>query len=405
MLKQWCFEGREAFYSHSFVDRFFIMWWLVGPFFLLTERSPADLWISFLGLSFLVRACVQRDFSWFDQGWSKLAVLFWFVCLMSAVWSKLPLYSFGEAFVWIRFPLFLMASVFWVGRDRRISNLMVLSAAISVFTMCIILALELTLIGQTNGRLSWPYNDLIPGAFLSKAGLPVVVGLATACILWNGKARVFAAIFLLCIAVITMATGERVSFLLVFFSASVAVIMSKPSLSKIIIFWSISGLCLVMINAYFGQTWDRFVNNFLVEIPIGSHSGYFRAMLPSWYAFLDAPLLGIGPGNFRILCPDIMTAYPGYECLNHPHQFFIQLLGETGLMGFLTGVLFIGAMVWKLLIMGLKSNAHMFGRVAWIVPFAFFWPLSAHPDFFGQWHNLFMWTGISISMTTIYSRQ
>ena len=37
------------------------LFWLAGPFILLIERSPADIWLTLLALVFAVRAIVLRE--------------------------------------------------------------------------------------------------------------------------------------------------------------------------------------------------------------------------------------------------------------------------------------------------------------------------------------------------------
>ena len=45
-------ETREALGSVSGWDRAAHIFWLLGPFILLVERSPADMWLSVIALSF-----------------------------------------------------------------------------------------------------------------------------------------------------------------------------------------------------------------------------------------------------------------------------------------------------------------------------------------------------------------
>ena len=40
------------------------IFYLLGPFFMLIERSPADAWLTLCGLAFLARCIVRRDWSW-----------------------------------------------------------------------------------------------------------------------------------------------------------------------------------------------------------------------------------------------------------------------------------------------------------------------------------------------------
>ena len=121
----------------------FHIFWLFGPFFLLIERSPADAWLSILALVFVVRSLYWRDGAWLSNGWVRAAFIFWFVCLLSASSSSTPAYALGEAVSWFRFPLFVMATVFWLGRDKRLIYAMLLSTGIGMMMMTGILTAEM----------------------------------------------------------------------------------------------------------------------------------------------------------------------------------------------------------------------------------------------------------------------
>ena len=51
--------------------------------------------------------------------------------------------------------------------------------------------------------------------------------------------------------------------------------------------------------------------------------------------FKDKPLFGHGPKMFRVICADEKYATGVTPCMTHPHNFYIQLLAETGIIGFL----------------------------------------------------------------------
>ncbi len=393
-----CGETREALGSVYGWDRAAHIFWLLGPFILLVERSPADMWLSLIALSFAGRSILRREGWWLRVTWVRLAFLFWAACLLSAFLSPLPVYSVGEAFVWFRFPLFAMAVAFWLGRDKRMINSMLLSVGLGMVAMCIILAAEILVVGTNQGRLSWPYGDLVPGNYLAKACLPafvVVVAIATSS---NGRTASWAAIIALISIVASVMTGERVNFLIRACSSMLAAIAWRPRMYRVIAIFAAEGIAILTAIMSTPGLVQRFVDQFLQQLPTHGDSPYFRAMAPGWLAFQEAPLLGVGPGNLRLLCDDIIAGSSLYDCHPHPHNFFLQMLGEAGIVGFVTGILFLGSVIWACARPALRDRSSVVVATMWIVPFSFFWPIASTADFFGQWNNIFMWSAVAVAL-------
>ena len=147
-------------------EKSFHIFWLLGPFILLIERSPADIWLSILGLAFAVRSIMKRDGVWLEVFWVRASFLFLAACMLSSAFSVMPSYAFSEGLAWFRFPLFAMATVFWLGNNKRLLYAMLLSTALGMMLMTGILTAEMIIEGQKGGRLSWPYDDLVSGNYL-----------------------------------------------------------------------------------------------------------------------------------------------------------------------------------------------------------------------------------------------
>jgi O-antigen ligase len=59
--------------------------------------------------------------------------------------------------------------------------------------------------------------------------------------------------------------------------------------------------------------------------------------------FMTNKIFGVGPKNFRFLCNDSRYYVSDFSCSTHPHNTFLQLLAETGILGtffFLLCILF-----------------------------------------------------------------
>lgn len=374
------------------------LFWLAGPFILLIERSPADIWLTLLALVFAVRAIVLREGWWLRTFWVRAAFLFWAVCFVAAASSSLPLYSIGETAAWFRFPLFAMATAFWLGRDPRLLYLMILSTGVGMVMMCGILTAEVIIVGPQGGRLSWPYGDLVPGNYLAKVGLPAfVVAVAFATSLSNRLARVGGVVALLSI-ILSVLTGERINFLIRACSGMLASVSWKPKWWRVFLIVAVELAAVVIVFQTRPDLGDRYVDNFIDNLPTHTESAYYRAAAPGVLAFDQAPVLGIGPGNLRYLCEEVSAGFHAYECHPHPHNFYIQLLGEAGAVGFVAGVLFMWSIIWTCAVPAIRDRSNVVVATMWIVPFGLFWPIASMADFFGQWNNIFMWSALAIAL-------
>ena len=374
------------------------IFWLVGPFILLIERSPADFWLTVLCLIFAVRAIVRREGWWLKKFWVRAAFLFWGACLLSAALSSLPIYSLGEAFAWFRFPLFAMATAFWLGRDRRLLYFMILTTGVGLVAMCGILTAEILIVGPQGGRLSWPYGDLVPGNYLAKVGLPAfIVAVALATSFSNKIARAGAVVALLSI-ISSVMTGERINFLIRACSGMIAAVAWKPKFWRVLLIVVVEIIAVVVVMNTRPDLGNRYVGKFIDQLPTHVESPYYRAMAPAIMAFDQQPIFGVGPGNLRFLCNDVIAGASNADCHPHPHNFYIQMAGETGIIGLVTGVLFIGSLIWVCAVPAIRSRDNVVVATMWIVPFGLFWPIASTADFFGQWNNIFMWSAIAIAI-------
>ena len=379
-------------------ERVFHIFWLLGPFVLLIERTPADFWLSLIAITFLTRAIITGDKSWLRFAWVKAAFLFWAACLVSAAFSPLPAYSLGEAVIWFRFPLFAMAVAFWLGKDRRLLHAMLLSVGMGMMVMCLILAAEISIVGVKGGRLSWPYGDLVPGNYLAKACLPafvVVVAIATSS---ERRTASWAAIIALISIVASVMTGERINFLIRACSGMLAAVVWRPRLYRVVAVVAIEGIAVFSTLLATPGHFQRFFDQFFRQLPTHGDSPYLRAMMPGWLAFKESMILGVGPGNLRNICPEITGGSAAYDCHPHPHNFYLQMLGEAGIVGLVTGVLFLGSILWACAKPALRDRSNVVVATMWIVPLAFFWPIASTADFFGQWNNIFMWSAVAVAL-------
>ena len=379
-------------------ERFWRVFWLLGPFILLIERSPADAWISIICLGFIARSLKLKEVGFLRMFWVKGAFVFWAVCLISGGFSKVPLYAFTEAFIWFRFPLFAMACVFWLGTDRRLIYAMLYTTAVAMLVMCVILAAELYFVGQVHGRLSWPFGDLTSGNYLVKVGLPSFLVMVALAVSARPNIAGIAALLSLITLIFSILTGERINFLICACAGMLAGLMWRPKWNQYFLLVVIEIFAIVLLFQVRPEMSERFVTSSINQLPTQSESPYYRSMMPGIVAFQQAPIIGVGTAAFRELCPDIIAGRQDLKCHTHPHNFYIQMAGETGIIGLITGTIFFISIIAVCYSARRRNPDNVFVAVAFIVPFSLFWPIASTSDLFGQWNNCFMWSAIALAL-------
>ena len=170
-------DSKNEISSMNKVDKFFTIFWILGPFIYLIERDPADLWLTSFCIAFLTKSILKKNFIWLKENWFIYVLIFWFFSLISACLSINPIYSLKECFVWIRFPLYVISLQYWILRDINILKLMYLSIFCGSMLLIIILTSEIIYnyyFQISNVRLMWPYGDTVPGNYFAKMGLPLL---------------------------------------------------------------------------------------------------------------------------------------------------------------------------------------------------------------------------------------
>ena len=391
--------AKDALLELSAFERGFHILWLLGPFVLLIERSPADIWLTTLALAFVVRAVMLREGGFLKIFWVRAAFVFWCVCLLSAALSTSPAYALGEAVGWIRFPLFAMATTFWLGRDRRLLYAMLIATALGLLIMCGILTAEIIIEGQKGGRLTWPYGDHVPGNYLAKVGLPAFTTMVALAVAFEGRLAALSGILALVTMFLSLMTGERINFLIRACGGMLAGLVWRPRWRRYAALVLVEVLAVVIAFQAMPDMSNRYIESFVNQLPTGGvDSPYYRAMAPGILAFEQAPVFGIGTGNFRNMCPAIIAGTSGLDCHPHPHNFYIQMAGETGIAGLVTGTIFLWSIIWVCFSASLGKRENVVLATAWVIPFGLFWPISSTADFFGQWNNIFMWSAVAIAL-------
>lgn len=311
-----------------------------------------DLIVTIIALLFVINCFINKNFSYFNNIYFKIFLLFYFICVLSTILSDYPFHSYLSSFFYIRFAIFSTAFYFILHKNTKIVNylfyillatylILVLDSFLQYLTGYNIIGIP-----KQDVRLSSFFgSELIIGSYLSRLA-PLLIALYFINESFNKKnVNILFFWFLIFLSsIIVFLSGERASFFFTILLFIYLLLMLQKNFIKICIFTILFILSIILINKFdlsvknrmFDQTKKQMGLNKESEqvIPFSNeHLGHYLVALD---LFKKNPVFGVGPKNFRKCCFDnqIYSVKP-YICTSHPHNTYIQLLAETGIIGFL----------------------------------------------------------------------
>ena len=156
---------------------------------------------------------------------------------------------------------------------------------------------------------------------------------------------------------IIILSGDRTPLLLFIIYAVLFFFLSEKKKNILIIFFSILIIFLLIILKN-SNLKKRVIDQTIIELGLSDKNpGYFfekkglfffspqheKLFNTSLNIFIDNKFFGVGPNNFRNSCEAKQYKADSenhYNCYNHPHNLFVQILSECGIFVFLIFVFF-----------------------------------------------------------------
>lgn len=198
-------------------------------------------------------------------------------------------------------------------------------------------------------------------------------------------------------------SGERTAvglFIISIIYLTLTIKFNKFFIFKLIFFITLIFSMLLLFNPNFKQRLilDTFNDLTRVDTNISKvkkmnlyffsvyHTNYF---LTSKKMFEDNILFGQGPRSYRFKCSEKNFMIDTNSCANHPHNYYIQLLAETGLIGFLSIFLLFIILVIKSLKLPFRKKFYNNHKTCLMCGFFIsLWPIVPTGSFFNSWLSI-----------------
>lgn len=365
---------RKKIMFKNFDENFFFLKFpafliILLPFTLVSGSFLPDLSISIISILFIILIFKKDMKKYTNHIFFKIFLIFYLIINVSALLGSDQIASLKNSFFYFRHGFF--AFYFWYLLDN-LENLKenLLHSFVIIFSILVIDGFIQYFFGSNifgwpiagSGRISSLFGDeLILGSYLSRL-FPIIFCLLILIHKENFKKIYLIYIFILFIAcdVLIFLSGERTALtltlmstlyiilfarkfryfrIIAFFSAIVLIIfitLINPTAKKRVIDQTLNqtGILQDSETSDYKRSLKKFKQFEFVDFYIFSlpHEILFSTGLN---VFKNNKILGVGPKNFRSECRDKENYIMGYSCDTHPHNTYIQLLSETGFIGFL----------------------------------------------------------------------
>jgi len=400
------------------------------PLFYIFSAGLLNLSFILISLFFLFICCVNKDFSFLKDKFFIYLYIFWAYLLLSAIFIHKDIEVFLKSFFYIRFIIFPIAIYYFLKKNIKSFNKIKIFYLIIIFFVIIDTWLQFFYgkdifgygLPELTGRLSGPFGkELIVGSFLSLVGVLTILINFYKKKLFLNKQFIFYFLFLVSTIFIS---GERASIFILFLFLFFNLLLNKGIRKKILlILFLVTSVFFILINFSLDLKWrmyghlyslshpiiknnqiseiqndefnnlksGKFYKNYIVALKSFKDTQWGAHWLTAIEISKDNLLFGSGIRTFRIVCKEydnIDSLRKDSRCSTHPHNIYLEILSETGTIGFILILLFFFSFLKTFII---KSNNNNLTTAIGALILAVIFPLKPTGALFSSWYGSILW--------------
>lgn len=370
------------------------------PASLILSTFLSNLFVTIISLFFLFYIILSKT-KLLDNFFFKLFIIFWLYLILRSLFAENIFFSVRSSFFYIRYIFFSFAIIFIIENNKyflkNFLKIFLVTLSVLLFDGLIqfLFGTNITGISAKNledGRISGLFGkELVLGSFISKI---IFLLLAILCLtkIKYQKSIFFGTFFFSVIVVLI--SGDRSPFFIIIFLSLILLILLKFFKLKTKIIFSLFLVSSILFTIYSSQvirdrvikyTISQLTNNFSSETKIHKlnifSKGHEAHYLAAYKMFKENIIFGQGPNMFRLLCKKKEYYVEAQSCSTHPHNYYIQLLAETGLIGFSFLIVLFLFITGNLLFKKLSN----FGILISLSLMLNLFPLISTGNFFNSW--------------------
>jgi len=404
-------------------DRYFAEKWLIISIPISTIFSIFFLELSliFISISFIYKSYINKELKLFFK--NKLFyffIVFYFYILIRFLFVENELqYETISIIFYFRYGLYFLAIFYFLTKIPKLEEIFLKSVVI-IFIILFIDSIFQFILGYNllgfktfdGNRISSFFGDeLILGSYLLRFSPFIFIFLILNI---NSKFNYWLSFVLIIIAdIIIFMTGERAAAgLVVVLTIYYLIFLNNLRILRILSLL-ISSLIIFSLITFSTSVKERIVDKTFEELSLDQKNPNIAEIFPKEKFNLDFYIIspthtnyiftsinmfkeniffGMGPKTYRYFCNDERFKINRFSCSTHPHNYYVQILAELGLFGFIfifLAILFIVLKSIKNILEKKKYNNYAICIYGFYI--INFWPFTSTGNFFNNWLSILMY--------------
>ena len=320
-------------------------------FFLISGPFLSDLSISLISLLFFLYSFKKKNFIYFKNKYFYFFLLFWIYLIFNTLIYNFNFDSLKISFFYFRYGIFVIAIAVFLHFDSKF---------IKYFFYCIFFCFTALILdgfyqyfvgenilgfqtGSAHRVSSFFHDELILGSYLTRLW-PIFLDYLFLCL----KKKIFVLFIYINFylsEVLIFLSGDRSAFFYINLIAIFIILFSRKLLKLRLKTLILSILLIVVISLLNPNAKERVFDQTLNQMNLVKENEndrfyiftqeHHEIYVTAYNIFLDNKILGVGVKNFRKVCSEKKYYIDDRQiCDTHPHNTYLQILTETGIIGF-----------------------------------------------------------------------
>ena len=404
----------KEFKKESYLNNFILIIFILMPIFLIIGTMVSEIAVIISCFIFLYNFFKNKE-NIFNNNFFYFLLLIYFSLIINFIYSINPTNSFLRNIFFIKYIIFCLGSVKFLSKKKYRLFFIFKFWSIILILFSIDLFIQYFL-GKNIIGLESPQKFHRVSGFMNeelKAGSLILnIALISSAYIINTKNKNLGLVFLIFFLSSIFITGDRSNFLKsILIIISLFFIFDRTYIKKISFLFLLLAFFITLTLTTNPVYKVRYSNDLFGALKKNNYNlithvyntEYGKLYYTGYELFINNKLFGVGNKNFRILCDkdfkeklirNFSKKRENLRCNTHPHQVYIEIMSEHGMLGLLILLVMLSMFIKDNLRFIYKKN-NLLLTLQFLIILSPFIPILPTGSFFTSFNATLFWMNFS----------